>query len=1087
MVDQNNILFSFDIGTNSIGWCVFRLEDSGSPNGLLDSGVRIYSDGRDAKTKTSLAAGRRDARAASRRRDRMLWRKKATLRTLIEYGLMPADPADRRALIDATRDRKRGTGPSRDVYELRRRALDEKLGAHEIGRVLFHLGQRRGFKSNRKTDRRDNEKGKIASGIDRLRDEMHAHASETLGEYLAQRRATGKTVRLRSGGSQAEVDGYPFYPARSDLEEEFHRIWSSQARWHAELLNQARRDHLFTVMFYQRPLKKPLVGRCLYHPDEKRLPRAHPLFQEFRLLKEVNELRLVLPDQSSLPLTLEQRDALLLKLRSVRKSTYAALRRVLKLPRDYRFNKETENRKDMAGDEIAACLGGKGPIGSAWSQWPLERQWALVSLLRDEEDPERLLVELRERFGVDGETARAAADVVLPDGYGRHGETALRKIVNQLRLDVIPESDAVQRSGYRHSDFRDDDDPGHDRLPAYQEILRRNIPPGTGDPNDIYDVRMGRITNPTVHIGLNQLRRVVNALIAKHGKPAEIALELARDLKLSERQKADVNRTIGENTRAARRRSEKISELQATVPGLVDNGYNRLLLKLWEELNPDNPEDRVCIYSGQPIGIRMLFSGAVDVDHILPFSRTLDDSQGNKILCLREANRAKRNRAPAEVTEWEANYDAILERVARLPRNKRWRFGREAMEQFDTDQKFLARQLTDTQYLSRLAADYLGCLFPKEEVDDDGVVHRRRRVRVIPGRLTEMLRRHWGLNSLLPDHNYAETVQVKNRKDHRHHTIDAAVVGVSGWSMLQRISKAVARRESQDLEQVIGDLPAPWEGFRDDLKQSLEQVTVSHKADHGTVSRTANKNGKGQTAGRLHNDTAYGLTGETDARGNSLVVRRKPFLELSTSDIARIRDDELRQRLVGHVGELSGKALQAALLAFSREDAKYRGIRHVRLIEPLRVIPIHDQFGRPYKSYKGDANYRYDVWAMPDGTWKHEVVTMFDAHQPGWESEIRRNSPTARKVLSLRQNDMVAFEHPRLGSIIGLVVKFGQNGQITLVPHHEAGDLKRRDNAPDQEDPFKYYAPTVGGLRRAKARQVRVDEIGRVFDPGPRE
>ena len=124
---------------------------------------------------------------------------------------------------------------------------------------------------------------------------------------------------------------------------------------------------------------------------------------------------------------------------------------------------------------------------------------------------------------------------------------------------------------------------------------------------------------------------------------------------------------------------------------------------------------------------------------------------------------------------------------------------------------------------------------------------------------------------------------------------------------------------------------------------------------------------------------------------------------------------------------------------------------------------------------------------MPDGAWKHEVVTMFDAHQPGWESEIRRNCPTARKVLSLHQNDMVAFEHPQYGPTIGLVVKFGQNGQITLVPHQEAGDLKRRDSAPEQEDPFKYYAPTVGGLRRAKARQIRVDEIGQVFDPGPRE
>ena len=234
--------------------------------------------------------------------------------------------------------------------------------------------------------------------------------------------------------------------------------------------------------------------------------------------------------------------------------------------------------------------------------------------------------------------------------------------------------------------------------------------------------------------------------------------------------------------------------------GQRNNGYNRLLLKLWEELNPNKPEDRVCIYSGKPINIEMLFSADVDIDHILPWSRTLDDSQANKLLCIKSANRQKGNRAPTKVTEWQDRYDEIQARVARLPKNKRWRFAADAMEKFEKDGGFLARQLTDTQYLSRMAREYLECLYPTEEPNQSGELKKRQHVIVSPGRLTEMLRRNWGLNSLLPDSNLGETAQAKNRKDHRHHAIDAAVVGVTTRSLLQKISNAASRYDGKDFE-----------------------------------------------------------------------------------------------------------------------------------------------------------------------------------------------------------------------------------------------------------------------------------------------
>lgn len=1082
-VKTANTLLSLDMGSTSIGWCLFGLDARGEPAFIIDIGARTFSDGRDAQSKTPLAVARRAARSMSRRRDRYLRRRRAVLRTLVEYGLLPADEGERKALLKETGDRRKETGEaSATPYALRAKALTEKLPLAYIGRALFQLGQRRGFKSNRKTDRKDNEKGKIALGIEELHAEMRKAGARTYGEWLAMRRANGHVTRLRAGSEAFAGDSYAFYPERALLEDEFQRIWDAQTKYYPGLMTPERRQHLFDVMFYQRPLKKQTVGNCLFNAREKKLAKAHPLFQEFRLYKEVNELALVMPDQSRRKLDIDQRNALVTLLRGRREVSFKALRKTLKLTPDIVFNKESMNRDKLKGDEIHATFSDKTRFGPRWSGFSRARQWDIIQRLRDDEDPAVLFAWLKAEFGFEGEQAEAIANAPLPEGYGRLGETALSSMLEEMKADVIPEAEAARRCGYDPTHLGDERDEGEPFLPRYQEILAHRIRPGTNDPEDLYDIRMGRFTNPTVHIGLNQLRRLVNRLIARHGKPTYITVELARDLPLSEEQRRKIEQKNRENTRYAEARSRKLREM-----GQPDTGYNRVLLKLWEELNLDKPEDRVCIYSGKPITISMLFSTDVDIDHILPWSRTLDDSHANRILCLTSANREKRNRAPADVSEWHDRYDEILARAARLPQNKRWRFAPDAMEKFEAEGGFLARQLIDTQYLSRMALEYLNCLYPSTEPDGKGGRVEHRYVRVSPGRLTELLRRNWGLNNLLPDHNQGETAQEKNRKDHRHHAIDAAVVGVTTPALLQRISTAAGRLDGVNFEnfvkKTVSENP-PWRGFREDLQRAVNAIVVSHKPDHGTVSRAGYATGKGQTAGRLHNDTAYGFG--KDANGNPVAVHRKPFLSLEPKDIPAIRDEELRNALHDAIGALANdkKARFEALDRFRNQHPKYKGIRRVRMAETLGLIAIHDRDGKAYKGYKGDANYRYDVWETLDGKWHSEVVSMFDAHQPGWQSAFHAGHPAARRVLRLQQNDMVAYEHPKDGYTIARVVKFSGD-RVYFAPHKETGKLKERDA--DKNDPFRYLSKSANGLKEIFCRQVRVDELGRVFDPGPQD
>lgn len=1059
-----------DLGTNSLGWCALDLDDEGRPNGIRDGGVRIYSDGRGARTGTSLAVDRRNARAARRRRDRYLRRREVLLEELVAFGLMPQDEGDRKALAAI------------DPYEIRNAALTEKVPPAFLGRALFHLNQRRGFKSNRKAERStDEDLGIVAQGHETLDAAIAAAGAETFGQYLAMRHADGERTRVRKADDE---DTYAFYPARRHLEEEFALLWDRQAVYHSNLLTDEARERLREVIFYQRPLKTPKVGRCTFN-DEPRMTKAHPLFQRLRFVKSVNELTVERTGEEPCALTGQERDNILRAFRGVTATkktvTWGQLRKAAGLARDTRFKGEEQRGKGLIGDEIEHEMVKR--LGPEWRDMTIERRWTIVEHLLEEEDVDTLLDWLMAELVVDRSQAEEIANAKLPEGHGRVGPTAgsaiLKELLEQTEADgtVISEAKAVALSPElsHHSDFRTRKI--FNDLPYYGEILERSIPPGSQDPDDSDQDRYGRITNPTVHIGMGQLRRVVNAIIAKHGRPAEIVVELARDLKISEDEKREINTRNKKNREQAIKRGEKLEDI-----GIANNGRNRAILRLWEDLHPD-PKARVCIYTGTPIGIQMLFSGETDIDHILPIRETLDDSGANQLICMAAANRRKGNRTPHDAFGAANEWDDIADRAARLPPNKRWRFAPDALTRFEKQGGFIARQLTDTQYLSRLATQYLGALYPEQGEGS-------RKVRVIPGRLTEMLRRQWGLNSLLPDHNMVgEDISLnkpKNRLDHRHHMIDAFVTAVTDQGLLQRIATAAGRNDADGMENIFAGLPVPWEGFRGELETLVNSVTVSHKPDRGNSgTRAQQRIGRDQTGGQLHNDTAYGLTGQVDPKGNDLVVHRVPLLSLTTDKkIAQVRDDDLRDALQRATAGKTGKALEQALRDFSANSRTFAGIRHVRVIEPLKTVKIRDGDGRAYKGYKGDANYRYDVWQMPDGKWLANVITLFSAHQLVEGGQEWRPHPAAKRVMKLHQNDMIAFDHPQDGEVHGRVVKFGQSGQITLAVHKETGDLKRRDASED--DPFKYYAPTAGGLKKAMTRQIRIDELGQVWDPGPR-
>lgn len=1072
-----------DIGTNSIGWWLYATENNAISE-VIDGGVRIFSDGRDPKSKTSLAVDRRAARAQRRRRDRFLRRKAALMKRMAEAGLMPVDPTEAKSL------------ELFDPYALRANGLDHELPLTQLGRALFHLNQRRGFKSNRKTDRGDNESGKIKDATKRLDEEMGIAKARTYGEFLHMRRTKATNLKevpsVRTRLSIAQRDnaekegaGYDFYPDRHHLVDEFDALWAAQAEYHPDILTDDLRDEIRLIIFHQRPLKTPEVGLCLF-TDEKRIPSGHPLNQRRILFETVNAMRVAGRGEPARGLTREERDIIVhtldnkthTKSLSGMAMKLKALGKVIKLRPEQSFTIETANRDAIACDPVRASLSHPDRFGPRWSTLDEVAQWDVVKRIRavqSEAERDGLVGWLMATHTLDRDHAEATADAPLPEGYGRLGLTATKQILAALKADVIPYSAAVAACGWHHSDVRTGE--VLTELPYYGQILDRHVIPGTYDENDDDVTRFGRITNPTVHIGLNQLRRLVNRIICVYGRPDEIVVELARDLKMSEKQKGEVQKVIRKNTDAAIKRGEKlVEELHQK-----DTGANRLILRLWEDLGHD-VMTRNCPYSGKRISPGMLFDGSCDVDHILPYSRTLDDGFANRTLCLKEFNRQKTNKTPWEVWGETPQWEVIAANLKNLPDNKAWRFTPDAMERFEGETDFSARALKDTQYLSRIARIYLDALYD----GGDGNSH----VWVVPGRLTEMLRRNWGLNGLgtLTDSD-AQTVKAKNRTDHRHHAIDAAVIAATDRSLIQRISKMAGRDEIDGAEQVARSVPPPWEGFRTDVAAQVRRIIVSHRADHGRIDPMLRKSGKDSTSGQLHNDTAYGITRD------GTVVSRKPLLSLKPNDIAittrgaNIRDTDLQRHLGRVTRGLDSKAFEQALSEFAntrklpdQTDNPYFGLRRVRLEETLQEsarIEIADAKGKPFKAYKGDSNHCYEIWRLPDGKIKSQIVTTFEAHQLGVE---KKPHPAAKRLLRVFKRDMVALERDGM-VIVGYVQSMHISNGLFITPHTEANaDARSRDKS----DPFRFIQMSAGPLIKAKARRVYVDEMGRLRDPGPR-
>ena len=898
------------------------------------------------------------------------------------------------ALVGIKRNTK-GDEQRNENYRWRVKSLSEKLELEELAVVLQEIN-----------GQINNASGYLGDISDRSKELYFNH--QTVGQYQMAQLDKNPNYSLKN---------QVFY--RQDYLNEFETIWETQAKFHKELTPELKKEIRDVVIFYQRPLKsqKGLISFCEFESRQievevdgkKKLktigcrvcPKSSPLFQEFKIWQRLNDVEvsgMIVPNQQhdlfgfakdytygKRRLQQEEKEMLFAELNYKEKLSKAEVLKLL-FPKqkdvDMNFKELDGNHtqaelfkayqtiaeqsdhdvgelskktaKEIVGciSEIFATIGINTEIlsfnsnleGKEFEQQPMFRLWHLLYSFEGDNSAignEKLIEKLRDTFGFEKEYAAVLANVVFKEAgdYSSLSTKAIRKILPHLK-DGLDYSTACEYAGYRHSkQSLTKEEIQNKVLKDKLELLPRNS-----------------LRNPVVEKILNQMINVVNSIVDEYGKPDEIRIELARELKKSAKEREELSKSINETTRL---HDEYVKLLQKDF-GLSHVSRNDIIrYKLYMELESNGYKT---LYTNTYIPREKLFSKEFDIEHIIPQAKLFDDSFSNKTLEARQANLDKSNTTAFDFVATKYGDDfangEYKMRIDKLLADKvisKTKHDKLLMKEADIPSGFINRDLRDSQYIAKKAREIL------EEL-----------VRfVVPtiGSITDRLRDDWQLVDVMQELNWNKYDQLgmteiiegrdgqrirrikdwTKRNDHRHHAMDALTIaftkrsfiqylnnlnsrvqkGVDDWIDLDTVefadlskedkTKAVYAIEKKELyRDNHGKLrfnpPMPLKEFRAEAKRQLENTLISIKAKNKVVTRNINISKKKSGAnkkvqltprGQLHLETIYGSSKRYETK------EEKVNASFDVEKIKTVASKRYREALLGRLNEFGGDAKKA--------------------------------------------------------------------------------------------------------------------------------------------------------------------------------
>ena len=1000
---QRTIL-GLDLGTNSIGWALLA-EEQGELKSIIDLGSRIFTKAVEEKTPTPKNVKRRDARLGRRVLQRRARRKQRMLNFLVSLDLLP------QTLQDHTQPEiilnRLG-----DPYTLRAAGLDQSLRPHELGRVLLHLVQRRGFLSNRKTllgdliddpdvqsvlhemgeddpnTTTDKEEGQFKQDISLLRTEIQAKNCRTLGDYLSTISSPNcRRNRIRDGG-HLRTD-------RQMYREELDLIWQQQALHHTKLTNELK-EEIEEIIFYQRPLKlrADRVGKCSLESKNNRARLARLEVQQFRYLQDINNLQYLDHYKNRwVPLSSTEREKLTLLFESKATITFPQIRKTLDFDKKTEFNLEKGGNKKLKGNITITTIQSQYPD---WDQLNQQQQQQLVEDLITIQKKSVLKRRLMQHWKIPAEFAIHLCMVELEPGHSNLSLKAINKLLPHLLQGNIY-SDARKAAGYGYE------------AEELQVIDKLGLPP--------------EIPNPIVQKGLHELRRLLNAIIAEYGKPDAIRIEMARDLEMNTKRYKSFVKQQNNNTKANDKATDEYRAVGSKNPHLQLRHYpshnDKLKYRLWSD------QEQRCAYSNQAINMTTLFTAEVEIDHILPFSESLDDSYMNKVVCFTRENRYKGQRTPIDAyggdeEKWNQIAQSLSHWASKL-KGKRNRF---YMTADDVQQRdFISSQLNDTRYISKVALEYLEPL---------GV-----EITTCKGATTAQVRHWWGLNSLIGETNK------KERTDHRHHAIDAVVIATIDRRFYNTITKLAKEMERSHTSINDLHLDPPWKQFRSDLEQQLQQTLIAHTPQR-------------KLSGALHEETGVGFI-----EGKGCVERKNLDADMSIKRAGKIIDDSVRELVLEHLQQHGNNPKQAFAEGFQlfHKDGK-TPIKRVRIIQSSTTLKkleqskfgVRNESGVVFKWHAyGNLHHVEIIHHRVSGKVSGQFITTMEAtHRArgiGMPKQpiIQKNHGADHELLmALHINDLVSVEHDG-ERVFYRVQKLESGGNKIMLRLHTAALLNNKN------------------------------------------
>ena len=996
---EDKYILGLDIGISSVGWGLLELDENNQPFRIIDVGSRIFTPGEETsgESKAKKRREKRGARRVSRRREFRLDRVRNLLyeNNYLKGKINNRDVVSEKnlELIKIFNDmivayyKENNTNP----YKLKVEALNRKLTDEELSIILVHYAKKRGYKSNREEGTNDKDAGKVLLVIKENEKIMKENHYETISEmYVKDSKFKNK---IKNG-----IDDYKVSVTREMYEDEINKVLDSQIKFgliddkfKEEYLNiwESQRHYSEGPGYYyeivdgkREKVRSPyggnlierMVGKCIFD-DNPRAPKKTPSSEIFVGLSKLLNLRYKKEDNDYTELTKEQikeilelskdknevkysmiskiigNDNVKFKNLQLSKKEYIDvindLKKKLNISKDERvdINSLTSKEKELYDELYNKKLYGKTlfelngyhELRKVFEKCYGKEEWNNIKDNIDMLDElARLCTNYKTnddiKIGIENSTVipNKYNDIEFIDKLPNFKDhlmlsTELIKKIIPIMLEGKRYDEAMTELNYSHSDIYGNKTK-HDLLLPINSV--------------------STIKNQRVIRSLSQARKVLNAIIKKYGSPKIINIETAKELAKTKKEREKIEKYQLERKEENENIKQLLVELKIFTSTDKITSNDLLKYKLWKE------QKECCGYSGKKISISELFDkNVVQIDHILPYSRTFNDNYLNKTLVFAKENQDKRERTPFEwfgnTDKWD-KYESFINSLS-IPIPKKDNYLMRNLD-FDTARAMRDQNLNDTKYISKELSSIIKAYLNVEKVN------------MYSGSLTAKLRARWGFNRLT--HSYISKNYImpssmkeninKDRDNHLHHAMDALVIASITPSLEQKITlyekfsrhidgltkKQLKNLTGQEIKEYDGilyndatgevygvsfreylkekslkthitygkhdiaklDFPLPYERFDEEAKLRVYEQNLDilrwNLRSFKTYTNTDIENvrvlipslAKPKISGQMHEETYYGMKKDEESGKILYKTLRTPLIKVKRKDLESIPD-----------------------------------------------------------------------------------------------------------------------------------------------------------------------------------------------------